>query len=105
MVDAAQHSLLAAQARYDRSSAAISLLKRDEDLRKMRVQGFFLKDEIRILTEQLWDEEDQCANLEWEIDELRARVEDDNDDYEFVRTELVSRTRELDILRVSQRVA
>jgi len=100
----AQQSLLAAQARYDRSTAAITLLKRDEELRKLRVQDILLKDEIRVLDEQLWDEEDRCADLEWEIDELRARAQDDSDLYDSLRTELVTRTRELDILRVSQQM-
>lgn len=66
----------------------------------MRVKNILLEDEVRSLNEQLWTAEDRFENLEWEVEELQARAEEDNEDYERIREELIARTQELDILRV-----
>lgn len=96
-------ALVKAQARYDRGVAALEILKRDEHVRSVKVQLLLLKEELSALNEQLWNEEERRADLEWEVEELQAQAEDDYATSERMRDDMNVRTRELDVLRVCHR--
>lgn len=104
----AQHSfnmssnLAAAELHYQRSTNAINLLLKDEEIRRARLGTLLVEDDIDRLNEQVFDEAERGDAAEAQVDRWREEAEDTSDRLERTLNELRARTRELETLKVSE---
>lgn len=96
------NNLTAAELRYQQSTHALSLLYKEEEVRKMKVTNIMLGDDVDCLNEQLLDEAERGDAAEAQAQNWREEAVDATDRLERTLNELRARTRELETLKVGE---
>lgn len=87
-----------------RNTHAIELLAASEEARRYRCRALLLQDELDDLNDKLWNEQERGEEAEVDAEKWQQRAEERAGTIEAVTGELRSKTRELDMLRVSARI-
>ncbi|KAF2457476.1 hypothetical protein BDY21DRAFT_27031 [Lineolata rhizophorae] len=84
---------------FARSKHTLTIVAKDEDIRKLRVQILLLEDENDELHNQLTEEEEHADAMERNYGDVVARLEDSNAEIERLENELRGKTRELNNMK------
>jgi len=90
----------AAELEYERSAAAMDILAKDEDIRKLRLSAIFLRDEIDEMSDKMFEEAERADDAELDAEGWQAKAEDANARYEMLAVDSQVRGREVETLRV-----
>lgn len=89
-----------AELAYERSTAAIAQLTRDEEVRKLLLKSHFLADELDDLNESLLGEAERADEAEERAISWQEAAEDANDKLEAALNDARSKKREIEVLLV-----
>src|SRR4051812_33372446 len=84
----------------ERSTRAVETVKKDEDIRKLRLQLVLLEDENEELNTQLIQEEEHTDTLQQDLDDALARSTRLEDEISNLTNELRIKTREVETMKV-----
>jgi chromosome segregation ATPase len=91
-------------AEHERSGNEIQAIAKDEELRKLRVQILLLEDEVDHLSSQLTGEEEHVDGLQHDLDAANDQLMEMESNSQQLVNDLRIKTRDLDILRVCERL-
>jgi len=89
------------EAAYQETLHGTELIVRDEDSRRLRLRILLLEEEMADLNEQLSSDDERINDMEQERDDLKAQLEQGEEEARRIDSNLRMTTRELNGLKVS----